>query len=312
MGREKSVRDVGYHLSYLQEALAVSDPSLFADYVAWLKVLFANLNFSDTVIRVTLECIRDVLLEQLPESVAPSIHEYIRVGLNRLSHAPAVPPSYIIQGGPLADLAEQYLALLLRGERHKASRVILEAVEAGTAVKDIYLDVFQRTQKEVGRLWQMNQVSVAQEHYCTAATQFIMSQLYPYIFSTARVGRCFVATCVGGELHEMGVRMVADFFEMDGWDTYYMGANTPTESILQTIAERQVDVLGISATMTFHVSIVADLIKRVRASEIGRDVKILVGGYPFNVAPELWHQIGADGSAYDAQQAVDLANSLVV
>lgn len=329
VGREKSVRDVCYHLSYFQEALAVSDPSLFADYIAWLKVLFANLNFPDTVIAVTLECMRDVLLAQLPseagaalgaetaEVIAQSIHEYIQVGLDRLSHATAVPPSYITSDAPLSDLAEQYLRLLLRGERHKASRIILDAVEAGASVKDIYLDVFQCTQKEVGRLWQMNQVSVAQEHYCTAATQFIMSQLYPYIFSTARVGRCFVATCVGGELHEMGVRMVADFFEMAGWDTYYLGANTPTESILQTIKERDVDVLGISATMTFHVRVVADLIERVRTvelgsqSDLGRDIKILVGGYPFNIAPSLWQQIGADGFAYDAQQAVDLANSLV-
>jgi methanogenic corrinoid protein MtbC1 len=105
--------------------------------------------------------------------------------------------------------------------------------------------------------------------------------------------------------------MVSDFFEMAGWDTYYMGANTPTESILQTIEAREVDVLGISATMTFHVRVVADLIERVRASELGRDTRILVGGYPFNIAPDLWQQIGADGTAHDAQQAVDLANRLV-
>ena len=64
--------------------------------------------------------------------------------------------------------------------------------------------------REVGRLWQMNRLSVAQEHYVTAATQLIMSQLYPLVFRTARRDRRIVAACVGGELHELGVRMVAD------------------------------------------------------------------------------------------------------
>ena len=156
----------------------------------------------------------------------------------------------------------------------------------------------------------MNQVSVAQEHYCTAATQLIMSQLYPHIFATERIGRRLVATCVGGELHEIGIRMVADFFEMEGWDTYYLGANTPTESVVQTVVERSADILGVSATIAFHTSAVADLIANVRASEVG-DVKILVGGYPFNIAPDLWRQVGADGCARDAQEAVELANRLV-
>ena len=80
------------------------------------------------------------------------------------------------------------------------------------------------------RYWQMNRLTVAQEHYCTAATQMIMSQLYPYIFEGERNGRVLVATCVAENLHEIGVRMVTDFFEMDGWDTFYLGANVPTAS----------------------------------------------------------------------------------
>jgi len=109
----------------------------------------------------------------------------------------------------------------------------------------------QRTQYEIGRLWQTNRISVAEEHYCTACAQFVMTQLYPYIFRSERNGRRMVATCVGGELHEIGVRMVADFFEMEGWDTYYLGANTPARDILDTIAKREADIVGISVTIHY-------------------------------------------------------------
>jgi methanogenic corrinoid protein MtbC1 len=132
-----------------------------------------------------------------------------------------------------------------------------------------------------------------------------MAQLYPRIFRTERVGRTMVATSVAGELHELGIRMVADFFEMDGWDTYYLGANTPAASVVQAAAERKAEVLGISATMTFHLHAVEELITLARKTA-GWNTKIMVGGYPFHLEPDLWRQLGADLYAADAQQAIYL------
>jgi methylmalonyl-CoA mutase cobalamin-binding domain/chain len=191
-----------------------------------------------------------------------------------------------------------------------ASQLILKAVQEGTDVKDIYTHVFQATQHEIGRLWQTNQISVAQEHYCTASTQIIMSQLYPYVFTSEKVGRRLVATCIGGELHEIGMRMVADFFEMEGWDTYFLGANAPNESIVKAISDQRAQVLGVSVTMTFHVHLLSALIEMVRTA-FGDQVKIFVGGYTFNIAPDLWKKVGADGYAPNAQQAILLANRLI-
>lgn len=213
---------------------------------------------------------------------------------------------------PLVNIASEYLNQLLGGNRKTASQLILKAVERGEAVQDIYLYVFQRCQREIGYLWQTNQVSVAQEHYCTAATQLIMSQLYPYIFSTEKIGRTLVATCVSGELHEVGVRMVADFFELAGWDTYYVGANAPAESVVSALLETNADMLGISTTIHFHLDEARHLINTVRTSGVPEHVKIMVGGYLFNIAPELYKKVGADTYAKDAQQAVSVAHHLLV
>jgi methanogenic corrinoid protein MtbC1 len=212
---------------------------------------------------------------------------------------------------PHGVLAAAYLASLLEGERRQASELVLDAVEDGVSVKEIYLHVFQPCQREIGRLWQRNEVTVAEEHYVTAATQLIMSQLYPRIFSAETTGRRLVATCVGGELHEIGVRMVADFFEMEGWDTYYLGANTPTGSILETLESRQPDLLGISATITFNLDEVIDLVKEVRSAENGDGLPILVGGRPFLKTEGLWERVGADGYAPDAQEAIRKAEELL-
>jgi methanogenic corrinoid protein MtbC1 len=188
--------------------------------------------------------------------------------------------------------------------------MILGAAERGTPVREIYVQVFQATQREIGRLWQLNEISVAQEHYCTAATQFIMSQLYPYLFTEESKGRKLLAACVEGELHEIGIRMVADFFEMEGWDTTYLGANTPAFGMVDMLGKLKPDLLAISATMPFHVHLVSELIDMVRGSPVS-GVKIIVGGYPFNTVNDLWSKVGADAFARDADEALLIAGGLI-
>ena len=218
---------------------------------------------------------------------------------------------HIDQNNPLKELLEKYLLALLQNDRHEASTLILDAVKTGTTIKDIYLYVFQPSQYEIGRLWQYNKITVAQEHFCTAATQLVMSQLYPFIFKTEKNGYKLVATCIGGELHEIGIRMVSDFFEMDGWDTYYLGANTPTDSIISTIESTEANVLAISASMFFHIDSIKQLIQNVKSTIDNTKLKVIAGGRPFVTQNKLWKEVHADGNGKDAQEAIQTARSLV-
>jgi len=310
--RHHILQDNKYHLTYLSEAIAAGHSSFFAHYIAWAKVLLNGMNIPSEELARNLKIVEEVLSRELGDLEGSSVlQEYIQEGLNKLPFLPSEVSPFIQESHPHGELAQQYLELLLRGERHLASRLILDILETQQInIKEVYLDIFQYAQYEIGRLWQMNKISVAQEHYCTAATQLIMSQLYTYIFTTERKNKAMVATCVGGDLHELGIRMVADFFEMEGWDTYYLGANTPTSSILRELRERGADLLAISVTMTFHVRAAEALIAAVRSDENCRHVKIMVGGYPFNIEPELWQQIGADGYSRNAQEAIELSDQL--
>ncbi|MBN9689278.1 MAG: cobalamin-dependent protein [Verrucomicrobia bacterium] len=309
--REMSLQDAGSHLSYLAQAVALNNQALFIDYIAWARVVLVHRHVIGTELATKLECLAEVLRARLPVEDGTLAAGFVTAALLALPEMPNDMPTFLHEGEPLSPLAHQYLESLRRGERHLASRLILAAVAAGTSVKEIYLHVFQPAQYEIGRLWQLNQISVAQEHYCSAATQLIMSQLYPHIFASAKNGRTLVATCVSGDLHEIGVRMVADFFEMDGWSTFYLGANTPHAGVVASVIEQRADVLAVSATISYHVEAVQELIQSVREHQTARRVKILVGGYPFVKNRELWREIGADGSAPDAEQAIALANRLV-
>ncbi len=300
-----------FHLDNLTEALINASPSIFVDYAHWFEIVLDEGHVSQTVLPDVMNATREVLHRHIDPAFADLASTYIDKALGQLGKRGELPPTHVREDAPLADLASAYLTALLDTDRQKASRLILDAVEGGIPVKEIYLHVFQVAQYEIGRLWQINRVTVAQEHYCTAATQLIMSQLYPYIFSTERNGHSMVAASISGELHELGIRMVADLFEMAGWDTYYLGASTPVNSIISEVLVRRADVLAVSVSLHANMPKLRTLVQQVRKVDIPHPLWILVGGYPFNANPGLWKSVGADGSAADAQQAVALANGFV-
>jgi len=198
------------------------------------------------------------------------------------------------------------------GERRQAAvEYIMSLHTDGVPLKDIYLLVFGPVQRELGRLWQTRKIGVAQEHYGTAITQLAMARLYPALFSGERKSRRMAAAGVGGELHELGIRMVADFFEMDGWDSRYYGANLPPSELAKAVAADKPDLLCLSATMPWHVQDLKATINAVRNIPGLDKLPILAGGRPFAISPELWRSVGADGTAATAQEALELAGRLL-
>lgn len=285
--------DAEKHLQFLDQAISANSEVLFVEYIGWVKSTLNALKIETITIIRFLVTLRMTIALHKPEGVS-----YIDKAIRKLMEGNVGDPnkdhSYL-----QTDEARTYLSHLIDGNRKQATNFILELVEKKMPIRDIYIDIFQATQYEIGRLWEKNQVSVAQEHFCTATTQMIMSLLYPHIFSGKSNGKNVVATCVGSELHEIGIRMVADFLEMSGWNTYYIGANTPTVAIIDAIHKHQADMIALSVTLTPHIKKVTEIIEQVRLNH--PSVKIMVGGYPFIMDPTLCEKVGADAMVKSAQ-----------
>ena len=307
-GRMRCLEDARYHLRYLSEAVGAGEPALFVHYATWAKTMLSSRNIPVEDLVQNLEVMVDVLRRELPAPIQTPAVDYVQAAIRSLS-LPNHIPSFLDPAQPLAELSNQYLSALLRYDRHSASALILAAVENKISIKEVYGHVFERCQYEIGRLWQLNVISVAQEHYCTASTQLIMSQLYPYIFRSDRTLRgTIVAACVSGELHEIGARMLCDLLEMEGWNTIYLGANVPTAGIVDVLRDNHSNILAVSASMTFHIPAVREVIAAVRLAIPA--TRILVGGYAFKIAPNLWRDVGAHYWAQDASEEISLIDEL--
>jgi methanogenic corrinoid protein MtbC1 len=310
VGREERERCALQHVTSLDEAVRQGSPALFASYIGWAKVLMASQSTPDPSgeeLVSSLASVRAAIAEQVGEWTPMLV--LLDTTIELVPAMPATSPSMIDPSAPHAELARRYLDMLLGNRRRDASTMILEAVESGASVQDIYLHVFQPTQYEIGRLWELNELSVAQVHLATATTQMIMSQLYPHVLSHSPLSRTIVSACVSEDLHELGSRVLVDFFAMEGWDTHYLGASTPPDVLSDFAAKVQADVVALSVTMIDHIPRLVETIAAVR--ETSPDTVILVGGYPFLHDPQLCQSVGADGTATDASKAMAVAWQLV-
>ena len=207
----------------------------------------------------------------------------------------------------LSALAMRYLAAQVDGDRRAAVRLILdEGLGAGVSVPDLYLKVIQPAQREVGRLWEENRLSVAEEHLATAISQLVLAHLYPCLPREPSNGKFVLIGCVAGELHELGARVAADFFEMAGFGVRYLGASVPTESLVAMARERTPDLVLLSAAMSFHIPALGEAVIRLREA-LGDRPTLAVGGHALTRAPLLPEQLSIELAGGDADAMVDAA-----
>ena len=308
-GGERAL-DLAYDLSFLEVAIRAEEPALWLSHVQWMKVLYASLGFDEHALERTLRCVCDVLEDRLEPAASEVCGAYLGAALEKLPDLPSTLPSELDSDEVDGPLARAYLEAQLAGDRELACRLVLDAAEAGVEVKELYLRVLQPCQRELGRLWLTQGITVAKEHVGTATTQLVMSRLAPRIFAGEHRGRRLMAACVGGELHEVGLRMIADIFEIEGWDTLFVGASSPEATLVELVERTQPHVLALSSSVTPRLPALERFVRAVRASPGCSDVRIMVGGCPFSASPKLHRWVGADGQAASPREAIALANRL--
>ena len=309
-GKQRCREDIDFHFCTLIEAMAARERNLFLKYVSWGKIVLVNRRIRLDDLIDTLLIMQEVISANVSKRAAALANGYIQTAIDRFDSFPDSPPTYIDVCSPLASIANAYLQALLSVDRDEARKLVKGAIQRGTRVQDIYRYVFEPVQREVGRLWQMNHISVAQEHYCTASTEMLMGELRRDLEQSDRGPHFFLGTCVAGAQHSVGIRMLTELLESNGWKVYFTGANTPTASLVELISKFHVDVLGISAATAMDLPQVRRLIEAVRSSSKVK-TRIMVGGRVFNDVPGLWKKVGADAWAKDAISGVNAAYKLV-
>jgi methanogenic corrinoid protein MtbC1 len=315
-------QEIRQRLRHLAEAIACRCPELFLDDLHWSREAFQARMTPIEDLRQLVASLRGTIEERLPDAIAHRALPMIDEGLRRLA-APSAgqvpslldPPS---NEDPDTVLARRYLLHLLQREQQAAIDLVLDVQRRGRPTAEIYERVLMPALVEIGRMWHLQEASIADEHFCTAATRLAMAELRAAAPRQVPHGRSVLCTAVGGDLHDLGVRMVSDLFELAGWHSECLGADMPIDEIAAALRNRPgpgpvphrggYDLLALSANTPLVMRPLTDLISTLRTGPAGL-VRVLVGGRPFRTWPQLGAVVGADGSAHSASAAIELAEA---
>lgn len=176
----------------------------------------------------------------------------------------------------IAELYPEFLAALLAGDRKRCDGLTQQAWDAGVPVLMLYQRLFQRALYQIGEEWAAHRVSVGIEHLATAIVEGLLNRLYPRVIAPYLTGRRVLISSVEGELHQIGAKMACDVFELHGWESLYLGADTPTAELLRTVRDLKPDVVGLSLSIREHLPTLREALTGLRA--IAPTLPLLIGG----------------------------------
>ncbi|MEO7386169.1 MAG: B12-binding domain-containing protein [Gammaproteobacteria bacterium] len=294
----------------LAAAVMAGDARLFLGRITWSRKAFRARGRDDHDLLQSLQALRDVLGERLPKPALELPVAYVDLALELLkSPAPAPDLSELDPHRPADRLVLEYLQKILEGNVADAIDLVTTAALNGLGPRAAYTELLLPAQREVGRLWHAGEVSIAEEHMVTSATQRAMSVVASQAPRKPPNGRTVLVAAVSGNVHDVGLRALADMYQLEGWRVLFVGSDVPMLDLPTMLAFFEADLLMLGATLATHVPRVEQAIRSIR-ERCERPVRVVVGGAAFDEAADLWQNIGSDGYAPTIDQALDVGARL--
>jgi corrinoid protein of di/trimethylamine methyltransferase len=186
-------------------------------------------------------------------------------------------------------------------------------VDAGADPRWILEEGMAVAMFDLGEMWKRGEVFlpevVASAEVFKRCNSIVEPALLAQREGDAEANAIVVLATVKGDLHDLGKNMVGAMLRTSGFDVRDIGKDVSADRIVEVVRDVQPQILGLSALLTTTVPYQQRVIERLDAEGLRGEVKVMVGGAP--VTPEWAEQIGADGYANNAPEAVEIARKIV-
>ena len=207
-----------------------------------------------------------------------------------------------------AELTGPYAALMkavekgLKGDAATHTRALLAEKQPLEVVDEALIPALDI----VGAKYEKGTLFLPQLLQAASAAQSAFEEIKTAIAQkgegSASKGRIVLAT-VKGDVHDIGKNIVRVILENYGFEVLDLGRDVPVETVVDTVREKDVHLVGLSALMTTTLKSMEETIAALHAAQL--DCKIMVGGAV--LTPEYAEKIGADWYAKDAKRSADIA-----
>jgi len=209
----------------------------------------------------------------------------------------------------MPDLTKLY-EVILNGDSKSAIAITKQALDEGANPIEIVNQHMIPAMDEAGRRFECEEYFVPELLLAARAMKGSLELIRPLLAARGDkpVGRVIIGT-VKGDLHDIGKNLIASMLEGGGFEVIDLGTDVSPEKFVQTVRERQPNLVCLSALLTVTMPSMKTTIDALKSAGLRDQVRVLVGGAPVT---EQWaKEIGADGYGSNAAAAVPLARSVL-
>ena len=207
---------------------------------------------------------------------------------------------------------EQLKQSIIDQDQDAVLAAVNQALSEGIAPKTIIDEGLLPGLNVIGEQFECEDIFLPELMQAALAFQAAMGVLEPKIKEAGgkdeKKGRIVLGT-VKGDLHSIGKNILKLLFETSGYEVWDLGIDVDLFKFVDKAKEVDADIIAISALLTTTLIGQRDVIDALKDQGTRDNYKVIVGG---GATTEAWaEQIGADGWAATAYDAVNLANRLV-
>jgi methylmalonyl-CoA mutase cobalamin-binding domain/chain len=198
------------------------------------------------------------------------------------------------------------------GEKEDAAALAQQAIDTGVPPQEIFDACVVPVLKDVGDQFGRLEIFLPEMILAGDAAKAVIDVLEP-VLQEMKAGSMALGTVVigtaAGDVHDIGKNMVAAMLEVNGFEVINLGTDVSPQDFLKTARAEEVDIIAISSLLTTSLPYMKDVLAVLAETGENKQFKVMLGGGP--VTADWASDVGADGYAKDAAQAVIAAKELV-
>lgn len=207
------------------------------------------------------------------------------------------------------DYVSELFQCLINADAGGAWQVVQRAIDAGSDMEEVYLEIVSPALAEIGAQWSRGEIDISVEHQATSIVTRLVGQLSPRCVRRGRRRGDVLIGGPAGERHALALAMLGDLLRLEGWEVFDLGADTPANSFVHAASRMTgLTAVGVSVTTPVAVPGAVEVVQALRRA-IGDEVPVVLGGAAITDA-DMARELGADFHASGARGFVEFLDQL--
>ena len=215
---------------------------------------------------------------------------------------------------PTSAEITDFTGVVLRGDLPGASDFLRRLQARGVTTESLYLDLLSPAARHFGQMWEAETTDFVEVTLALHRLQKLAHDLSEDFVASGDIasptGPRALCVALPGEQHVFGAQLVGEFLRRARWDVWDAPGATERD-ILDLIEREWFTLVGVSISTAAQFDALAALVRQLRRASLNPDLRVMVGGRPFEEHPEWAALVGADATALDGRDAVAKAQGLL-